>query len=110
MYKTITMVLLVSSLLSFTKVTTAQTYSGSSKYKVQMSPTLMGAVAGGSFIALGILTKPDLRWVPDQTSYNTTFYGQRGHWRKEYVWESPTKTAAIISGIIIMGLSFTLNF
>ena len=105
------MVLLVATcLLSYTTETKAQNYDGTSKYKVQLSPTLIGAVAGSGFIILGALTTADLKWVPDNTSNSSTFYGQQGHWRKERVWESPTKTAAIISGIMIMGLSLTLSF
>ena len=63
------MVLLVATcLLSYTTETKAQNYDGTSKYKVQLSPTLIGAVAGGGFIILGALTTADLIWVPDNTS------------------------------------------
>jgi uncharacterized membrane protein YhiD involved in acid resistance len=65
MKKTIMMVMLVSSLLSFTKVK-AQSFNKETNYKLQFSPTVLGAIAGGGFIAAGILQKPDRKWVIDQ--------------------------------------------
>jgi hypoxanthine phosphoribosyltransferase len=109
MKKTIMMVMLVSSLLSFTKVN-GQSFNKETNYKLQFSPTVLGAIAGGGFIAAGILQKPDLKWVIDQNSYNTTAYGQPGHWRNEHIWESPGRMAAIVSGVVIMGLSITFSF
>jgi hypothetical protein len=52
MKKTIMMVLLVSSLLSFTNVK-AQSFNKPTNYKLQINPTLLGAIAGGGFISSG---------------------------------------------------------
>ena len=109
MKKTIMMVLLVSSLLSFTKVN-AQSFNKETNYKLQISPTLLGAIAGGGFIVAGILTTPEKKWIPDNTSNSSTFYGQQGHWGKQKIWESQSRMAAIVSGVMIMGLSVTLSF
>jgi len=109
MNKTITMVLLVSSLLSFTNVK-AQSFNKETNYKLQISPTVIGAIAGGGFIVAGILTTPEKKWVPDNVSNSVTFYGQQGHWEKQKIWESQSRMAAIISGALIMSVSITLNF
>ena len=109
MKKTIMMVLLVSSLLIFTK-TNAQSFNKETNYKLQISPTVLGAVAGGGFIVAGILTTPEKKWVADNVSNSSTFYGQQGHWEKQKVWESQSRMAAIASGLLIIGLSITLNF
>ena len=103
------MVLLVSSLLSFTNVK-AQSFNQPTNYKLQISPTLLGAIAGGGFIVAGVLTTPEKKWVADNTSNSSTFYGQQGHWEKQKLWESQSRMAAIVSGIMIMGLSITLSF
>ena len=108
MKKTIMMVLLVN-LLSFTK-TNAQSFNKETNYKLQFSPTVLGAVAGGGFIVAGILTTPEKKWVADNVSNSSTFYGQQGHWEKQKVWESQSRMAAIASGLLIIGLSITLNF
>ena len=108
MKKTITMVLLVN-LLIFTK-TNAQSFNKETNYKLQFSPTVLGAVAGGGFIVAGILTTPEKKWVADNVSNSSTFYGQQGHWEKQKVWESQSRMAAIASGLLIIGLSITLNF
>ena len=109
MKKTIMMVLLVSSLLSFTKVK-AQSFNQQTNYKLQISPTVLGAIAGGGFIVAGVLTTPEKKWVADNVSNSSTFYGQQGHWEKQKLWESQSRMAAIVSGIMIMGLSITLSF
>jgi len=109
MNKTITMVLLVSSLLSFTNVK-GQSFNKETNYKLQISPTVIGAIAGGGFIVAGILTTPEKKWVPDNVSNSVTFYGQQGHWEKQKIWESQSRMAAIISGALIMSVSITLNF
>jgi hypothetical protein len=109
MKKTITMVLLVSSLLSFTNVK-GQSFNQPTNYKLQISPTLLGAIAGGGFIIAGVLTTPEKKWVQDNTSNSSTFYGQQGHWEKQKVWESQSRMAAIISGALIMSLTITLSF
>ena len=108
MKKTIMMVLLVN-LLSFTTVN-AQSFNKETNYKLQFSPTVLGAVAGGGFIVAGILTTPEKKWVADNVSNSSTFYGQQGHWEKQKVWESQSRMAAIASGLLIIGLSITLNF
>ena len=108
MKKTITMVLLVN-LLSFTTVN-AQSFNKETNYKLQFSPTVLGAVAGGGFIVAGILTTPEKKWVADNVSNSSTFYGQQGHWEKQKLWESQSRMAAIASGLLIIGLSITLNF
>ena len=108
MKKTIMMVLLVN-LLSFTK-TNAQSFNKETNYKLQFNPTVLGAVAGGGFIVAGILTTPEKKWVADNVSNSSTFYGQQGHWEKQKVWESQSRMAAIASGLLIIGLSITLNF
>ena len=108
MKKTITMVLLVN-LLIFTK-TNAQSFNKETNYKLQFNPTVLGAVAGGGFIVAGILTTPEKKWVADNVSNSSTFYGQQGHWEKQKVWESQSRMAAIASGLLIIGLSITLNF
>ena len=108
MKKTITMVLLVN-LLSFTK-TNAQSFNKETNYKLQFNPTVLGAVAGGGFIVAGILTTPEKKWIPDNVSNSSTFYGQQGHWEKQKLWESQSRMAAIASGLLIIGLSITLNF
>ncbi len=109
MNKTIAMVLLVSSLLSFTNVK-GQSFNQPTNYKLQISPTVLGAIAGGGFIVAGVLTTPEKKWVVDNVSNSSTFYGQQGHWEKQKVWESQSRMAAIVSGIMIMGLSITLSF
>jgi hypothetical protein len=109
MKKTIAMVLLVSSLLSFTNVK-AQSFNKETNYKLQISPTVLGAIAGGGFIVAGVLTTPEKKWVADNVSNSSTFYGQQGHWEKQKLWESQSRMAAIVSGIMIMGLSITLSF
>ena len=109
MKKTIMMVLLVSSLLSFTK-TNAQSFNKETNYKLQFNPTVLGAVAGGGFIVAGILTTPEKKWVADNVSNSSTFYGQQGHWEKQKIWESQSRMAAIISGALIMSVTVTLNF
>ena len=108
MKKTIMMVLLVN-LLSFTK-TNAQSFNKETNYKLQFNPTVLGSVAGGGFIVAGILTTPEKKWVADNVSNSSTFYGQQGHWEKQKVWESQSRMAAIASGLLIIGLSITLNF
>ena len=108
MKKTIMMVLLVN-LLSFTTVN-AQSFNKETNYKLQFNPTVLGAVAGGGFIVAGILTTPEKKWVADNVSNSSTFYGQQGHWEKQKVWESQSRMAAIASGLLIIGLSITLNF
>ena len=108
MKKTITMLLLVN-LLIFTK-TNAQSFNKETNYKLQFSPTVLGAVAGGGFIVAGILTTPEKKWVADNVSNSSTFYGQQGHWEKQKLWESQSRMAAIASGLLIIGLSITLNF
>ena len=103
--------LLVTSLLSCTtEKVNGQVFNRETNYKIQFNPTLLGLVAGGGFIAAGILTKPERKWVQDNTSQSTTFYGQQGHWRNQYIYESQSRMSAIISGALIIGLSFTLNF
>ena len=109
MGKTIMMVVLVSSLLSFTKVN-AQSFNKETNYKLQISPTMLGAIAGGGFIVAGILTTPEKKWVQDNVSNSSTFYGQHGHWEKQKIWESQSRMAAIVSGVVIMGLSITFSF
>lgn len=109
MKKTIMMVLLVSSLLSFTKVN-AQSFNKETNYELQFNPTVLGAVAGGGFIVAGIMTKPERKWVVDQNSYNTTAYGVPGHWENQKIWESQSRMSAIVSGLLIFGLSVTLSF
>ena len=109
MKKTIMMVLLVSSLLSFTNVK-GQSFNKPTNYKLQISPTLLGAIAGGGFIIAGVLTTPEKKWVQDNTSNSSTFYGQQGHWEKQKLWESQSRMAAIISGALIMSLTITLSF
>ena len=109
MSKTIMMVVLVSSLLSFTKVN-AQSFNKETNYKLQISPTALGAIAGGVFIVAGILTTPEKKWVADNVSNSSTFYGQQGHWEKQKIWESQSRMAAIISGALIMSVTVTLNF
>ena len=108
MKKTIMMVLLVN-LLSFTTVN-AQSFNKETNYKLQFNPTVLGAVAGGGFIVAGILTTPEKKWVADNVSNSSTFYGQQGHWEKQKLWESQSRMAAIASGLLIIGLSITLNF
>lgn len=109
MKKTIMMVLLVSSLLSFTNVK-GQSFNQPTNYKLQISPTLLGAIAGGGFIVAGVLTTPEKKWVQDNVSNSSTFYGQQGHWEKQKLWESQSRMAAIISGALIMSLTITLSF
>lgn len=109
MKKTIAMVLLVSSLLSYTKVK-GQSFNKETNYKLQFNPTVLGAVAGGGFIVAGILTKPERKWVVDNTSQSATFYGQQGHWTNQKIWESQSRMSAIVSGLLIFGLSVTLSF
>ena len=109
MKKRITMVLLVSSLLSFTNVK-GQSFNQPTNYKLQISPTVLGAIAGGGFIVAGILTTPEKKWVADNVSNSSTFYGQQGHWEKQKLWESQSRMAAIVSGALIMSVSITVNF
>jgi hypothetical protein len=111
MKKNIMMVILVSTLLicTTTKVN-GQSFNKETNYKLQISPTLLGAIAGGGFIVAGILTTPEKKWIPDNTSNSSTFYGQQGHWGKQKIWESQSRMAAIVSGVMIMGLSVTLSF
>ena len=109
MKKTIMMVLLVSSLLSFTNVK-GQSFNQPTNYKLQINPTLLGAIAGGGFIIAGVLTTPEKKWVQDNTSNSSTFYGQQGHWEKQKLWESQSRMAAIISGALIMTVTITLSF
>ena len=109
MKKTIMLVLLVSSLLSFTKVK-GQSFNQPTNYKLQISPTVLGAIAGGGFIVAGVLTTPEKKWVADNVSNSSTFYGQQGHWEKQKIWESQSRMAAIISGALIMSVTITLNF
>ena len=109
--KTIMMALLITSLLSCTtEKVNGQVFNRETNYKIKFNPTMLGLVAGGGFIVAGLLTKPERKWVQDNTSQSTTFYGQQGHWRNQYIYESQSRMSAIISGALIIGLSFTLNF
>ena len=80
--KTIMMALLITSLLSCTtEKVNGQVFNRETNYKIKFNPTMLGLVAGGGFIVAGLLTKPERKWVPDNTSNSSTFYGQQGHWR-----------------------------
>ena len=100
---------MVKRFCTTTKVN-GQSFNKETNYKLQISPTLLGAIAGGGFIVAGILTTPEKKWIPDNTSNSSTFYGQQGHWGKQKIWESQSRMAAIVSGVMIMGLSVTLSF
>lgn len=79
------------------------------KRKVETTPIILGSVAGGAFILMGGLQKPDEKWIQDS---NGSFYnmGQKGYWRNETFWEDRNRVAAVFSGIFIIGMSVKINF
>ena len=77
MKKTIMMVLLVSSLLSFTNVK-GQSFNKETNYKLQFNPTVLGAIAGAALlIGVGFLLYfgCEILWALLGTTFFTAFIG-----------------------------------
>jgi len=77
---------------------------------IEVSPRLVTAVAGGAFIAAGLLQRPDRVWVPDANAQTFDSAGKPGYWRNEKIYESPGRSLAIASGMALLGVSVVIKF
>jgi hypothetical protein len=66
----------------------------------------IGLLAGTSFVVAGLLQQPDEVWVPDTKSQLVNSFGQSGYFRKQKIWDSPTRLLTIGTGAFLIGFTF----
>lgn len=100
-------VMMVSLALGMLAAKPAKAQFGSN---IEVSPRLVTAVAGGAFIAAGLLQRPDRVWVPDANAQTFDSAGKPGYWRNEKIYESPGRSLALASGVFLLGVTVVIKF
>lgn len=65
----------------------------------------VGLLAGGAFVAAGLLQQPDERWEPSRGPIQAP-----NAWRRESFFEDRERVAAVASGIFLFSLVITVRF
>jgi hypothetical protein len=100
-------VMLVALALGMLAAKPAKAQFGSN---IEVSPNIVTAVAGGAFLVAGALQRPDKVWVPDQNGSMFDSAGNKGYWRNEKFYESPGRSLAMTSGVLLLGMSVIIKF
>lgn len=82
-----------------------------SKYRDDENKSkLIPIIGGGAFLVAGLLQRPDEKWIVDPNSSYTNNNGQRGYWRNEKIYESAPRSAAIVTGVLLIGVGIVIKF
>lgn len=100
--------LIILTILSFL-LSSNQSEAQHRQQKIEGGSIIVGSIAGGAFILMGALQKPDEKWIQDP---NGTFINknQIGYWRNETFFEDRNRVAAVLSGVFIIGMSIKITF
>lgn len=93
--------IILATLLLITLQSTAQRRN----VQVEFGQVGFGLLAGGAFVAAGLLQKPDERWDSNKGNFQNP-----NAWRKETFFEDRERVAAVASGLFIFTLAVTIKF